>query len=105
MMNGGKRGSRSGTTNEWGSFSNLATSASTSSKASAASYVSSSLATRVSLLSLLDKSTVDMVKNANVDYATGSLCSSCSIPPHKARGLWLNGKGCAMCHYDNNYGG
>ena len=44
-----------GTTNDWGSFSNLATSASTSSKASA-SYVSSSLTTRVSLLSLSDKS-------------------------------------------------
>ena len=56
-----------GTTNDGGSFSNLTTSASTSSKASA-SYVSSSssLTTRVSLLSLSDKSTADMVKCANV---------------------------------------
>ena len=55
-----------GTTNDWGSFSNLTTSTSTSSKASA-SYVSSSLMTRVSLLSLSDKSTADMVNCANVD--------------------------------------
>ena len=64
-----------GTTNDCGSFSNFTTSASTLSKASA-SYVSSSLTTRVSLLSLTDKSTADMVKCANVDYANGSFCSS-----------------------------
>ena len=61
-----------GTTNDWGSFSNFTTSASTSSKISA-SCVSSSLMTRVSLLSLSDKSTADMVKCASVNYATGSL--------------------------------
>ena len=66
-----------GTTNDWDSFSNLATSASTSSKTSA-SYISSSLTTRVSLLSLSDKSSVYMIKYANVDHATGSFCSSCS---------------------------
>ena len=72
-----------GTTNDWDSFSYLATSASTSSKASA-SYISSSLTTRVSLLSLSDKSTADVVECADVDYATGSFCSSCSIPPPMA---------------------
>ena len=83
---------------------NVGKSASTSSKTSA-SYVSSSLTTRVSLVSLSDKSTVDMVKNTNVDYATGSFCSSCSIPPCVAGGLWCDGEGCAMCHYDDNCGG
>ena len=69
------------------------------SKASA-SYVSSSITTRVSLLSLSDKSTADVVECADVDYATGSFCSSYSIPPHMARGLWSSGNGCAMCNYD-----
>ena len=59
---------------------------------------SSSSTTRVSLL----KSTADMVKYTDVDYATGSLCSSCSIPPLTAGGLWSNGKGCAMCDYDDD---
>ena len=81
-----------GATNDWGSFSNFTTSASTFSKASA-SYVSSSLTTRVSLLSLSDKSTADVVECADVDYATGSFCSSCSIPPPMAHGFWSSGKG------------
>ena len=48
-----------------------------------ASFVSSSLTTRVSLLSLSDKSTVDVMGNVDVDYGTGSFCSSCAIPPPK----------------------
>ena len=66
-----------GSTNDWSSCNNFTTSASTFSKASA-SYVSSSLTTRVSLLSLSDKSTADVVECADLDYATGSFCSSCS---------------------------
>ena len=89
-----------GSTNDWGSFSNFTTSASTLSK-TPASYVSSSLTTRVSLL----KSTADIVECIDVDYATGSFCSSCSIPPPTAGGLWSSGKGCAMCNYDDNRGG
>ena len=54
---------------------------------------------RVSLLSLSDKSTVGMV--GNTDYATGSFCSSCSVEPTLPSGSWLDGKGCAMCSYDN----
>ena len=54
----------SGNTNDWGSLSSFTTSASTSSKTSAL-YVSSSLTTRVSLLSISEKSTVDMVKKTN----------------------------------------
>ena len=90
-----------GSTNDWSSCNNFTISASSFSKASA-SYVSSSLTTRVSLLSLSDKSTADAAEYANVDYATGSFCSSCSIPPHMARGLWSSGKGCAMCNNDDN---
>ena len=37
------------------------------------------------------------------DYATGSFCSSCSIPPTLPGRFWLDGIGCAMCSYD--YGG
>ena len=68
-----------------------------------ASCVSSSSTTKVSLL----KSAADVVKCTDVDYATGSFCSSCSIPPLMAGGLWSTGKGCAMCDYDynDNYGG
>ena len=54
-----------GTTNDCGSFSNFTTSASTLSKASML-YVSSSITTRVSLLSLSDKSTADVVECADV---------------------------------------
>ena len=89
-----------GSTNDWGSFSSFTTSASTLSK-TPASYVSSSLTTRVSLL----KSAADVVKCTDVDCATGSFCSSCSIPPLTAGGLWSNGKGYAMCNYDDNCGG
>merc|ERR1711991_33346 len=71
-----------GSTNDGGSFSSFTTSASTPSK-TPASYVSSSLTTRVSLL----KSAADVVKCTDVDYATGSFCSSCSIPPLMAGGL------------------
>ena len=58
-----------------GAFGDLAISSKTS-----ASFVSSSLTTGISLLSPSDKSTVDMVGNVDVDYATGSFCSSCAIP-------------------------
>merc|ERR1712196_19832 len=81
-----------GSTNAWNSFSNFTTSASTCSRASA-SYVSSSLTARVSSLSLSDRSTADVVECAEVDYATGSFCSSCSIPPPMAHGFWSSGKG------------
>ena len=84
-----------GSTNDGGLFSSFTTSASTLSK-TPASYVSSSLTTRVSLL----KSAADVVKCTDVDDATGSFCSSCSIPPLTAGGLWSNGKGCSMCDYD-----
>ena len=89
-------------TNNEGSFNRFTTSASTFSK-TPASYVSSSLTTKVPLL----KSAADVVKCTDVDYATGSFCSSCSIPPLMAGGLWSNGKGCAMCDYDydDNRGG
>ena len=39
------------------------------------SFVSSSLTTGISLLSLSDKSTVDVVGNLDVDYVTGPFCS------------------------------
>ena len=70
-----------------GCFGDLAISTTTSPKTSA-SFVSSSLTTGISLLSPSDKSTVDMVGNVDVDYATGSFCSSCAIPPRKAGGGW-----------------
>ena len=106
-----------GSTNEEGSFNSFTTSASTFLK-TPASYVSSSLTTRVSLL----KSAADVVKRTdedyatmsdsnyddnrgqarctNVDYATGSFCSSCSIPPLTVGGFWSPGNGCDMCDYD-----
>ena len=70
-------------------------------KKTSASFVSSSLTNRVSLLSLSDKPTVDMI--GTTDYATGSFCSSCSIQPTLPGRFWLDGMGCAMCSYD--YGG
>ena len=87
-----------GNIDDKGSFCDPSTSTSTSPKTSA-SFVTSSLTNRVSLLSLSDKSTVDMV--GITDYATGSFCSSCSIEPSMPGGLWLDGIGCAMCSYDN----
>ena len=66
-----------GSTNDGGSFSSSTTFALALSK-TPASYVSSFLTTKVSLL----KSAADVVKYTDVDYATGSFCSSCSIPPH-----------------------
>ena len=63
-----------------GSFGALAISITTSPKTSA-SFISSSLTTGISLLSPSDKLTVDVVGNVEVDYATGSFCSSCAIPP------------------------
>ena len=108
-----------GSTKDEGSLNSFTTSASTLSK-TPASYVSSSLTTRVSLL----KSAADVVKRTDedyatmcdsnyddnrglaqctdVDYATGSFCSSCSIPPLTAGGFWSPGNGCAMCDYDCN---
>ena len=83
-----------------GSFCDPSTSTLTSPKTSA-SFVTSSLTNRVSLLSLSDKSTVDMI--GTTDYATGSFCSSCSIQPTLPGRFWLDGMGCAMCSYD--YGG
>ena len=67
-----------GVIDDKGSFCDPSTSTTTSPKTSA-SFVTSSLTNRVSLLSLSDKSTVGMA--GNTDYATGSFCSSCSIPP------------------------
>ena len=63
-----------GNTDDLGSFGDLATSTTTSSKTSA-SFVSSSLTTGISLLSLSDKSTVDVVGNLDMDYVTGPFCS------------------------------
>ena len=82
------------------SFSSFTTSASTLPK-TPASYVSSSLTTSATLLKL----TADVVEYTDVDYATESFCSLCSIPPPTAGGLWSSGKGCAMCNYDDNCGG
>ena len=76
-----------GSTNDWVSFSNFTTSASTLSKASML-YVSSSITTRVSLLSLSDKSTADVVECADVDYATGSFCCLLFMLHPTAYGSW-----------------
>ena len=77
-----------GDTDDLGSFGNLATSTTTSSKTSV-SFVSSSLTTGFSLLSLSDKSAVDVVGDLDVaDCATGSFCSSCAILPRVVGGLW-----------------
>merc|ERR1712178_35972 len=65
-----------GVIDDKGPFYDPSTSTLTSTKTSA-SFVTSSLTNRVSLLSLSDKSTVDMI--GTTDYATGSFCSSCSI--------------------------
>ena len=85
-----------------GSFCDPSTSSSTSPKTSV-SLVTSSLTNRVSLLSLSDKPTVDMI--GTTDYATGSFCSSCSIQPTLPGRFWLDGMGCAMCSYDYGSGG
>ena len=88
-----------GDTDDLGSLDNLATSTTTSSKTSV-SFVSSSLTTGISLLSLSDKSAVDVVGDLDVDdCATGSFCSSCAIPPRVAGGLWSDGVGCDACCY------
>ena len=80
-------------------FRTLKASTTTSSKTSV-SFVSSSLTTGFSLLSLLDKSAVDVVGDLDVDdCATGSFCSSCAIPPRVAGGLWSDGVGCDACCY------
>ena len=70
-----------------GAFGDLATSTTTSSKTSA-SIVSSSLTTEISLLSLSDKSAVDVVGDLDVDCATEPFCSSCAIPPRGVGRLW-----------------
>ena len=52
------------------------------------------------LLSLSDKSAVDVVGDLDVvDCATGSFCSSCAIPPRVAGGLWSDGVGCDACSF------
>ena len=88
-----------GDIDDLGSLDNLATSTTTSSKTSV-SFVSSSLTTGISLLSLSDKSAVDVVGDLDVDdCATGSFCSSCAIPPRVAGGLWSAGVGCDACYF------
>ena len=80
-----------GDSDDLGSLDNLATSTTTSSKTSV-SFVSSPLTTGFSLLSLSDKSAVDVVGDLDVDdCATGSFCSSCAIPPRVVGGLWSGG--------------
>ena len=87
-----------GATDDLGS-GNLATPTTTSAKTSV-SFVSSSLTTGFSLLSLSGKSAVDVVGDLDVDdCATGSFCSSCAIPPRAAGGLWSDGVGCDACCY------
>ena len=80
-----------GNTNDLGSYNSLATFTTTSSK-TPASFVSTSFLTiRASLLSLSDKSTGGVVGNVDMDYATGSFCSSSySIPPPAAGELWCS---------------
>ena len=90
-------------TDDLGSLDNLATSTTTSSKTSV-SFVSSSLTTGFSLMSLSDKSAVDATRLGGRrwymdDCATGSFCSSCAIPPRVAGGLWSDGVGCDACCY------
>ena len=41
--------------------------------------------------SVSDKSTSDVMDNVDVDYAAGSFCLSCSIPPPMAGGLGVGG--------------
>ena len=71
-----------GNTDDLGTFGDFATISTTASSKISASSVSSSLTTGIYLLSLSDKPTVDVMGNVDVDYATGSFCSSCAIPPH-----------------------
>ena len=67
-----------GNTDDLGSFGNLATSTTTSSKTSV-SFVSSPLTTGNSLLSLSDKSAVDVVGDLDVDCATGYVSVTDSV--------------------------
>jgi hypothetical protein len=92
-----------GNNDDLSTFGDLVISTTTSSKTSA-SFVSS-LTTGISLVSLSDKSTVDVVGNLNVGCATGSFCSSCAIPPRVVGGLWNDGVGCDVCCYDCGSGG
>ena len=90
-----------GDTGDLGSFGNHATPTTTSSETSVSS-ISSSLTTGSSLLSPSDESAVvvaDPMSNVfdTNDCATGSFCSSCSIPPRVAGGLWREGVGCDAC--------
>ena len=92
-----------GDIDDLGSLDNLATSTTTSSKTSV-SFVSSSLTTGFSLMSLSDKSAVDATRLGGRcwymdDCATGSFCSSCAIPPRVAGGLWSAGVGCDACYF------
>ena len=90
-----------GDTDDLGSFGNRTTPTTTSSETSVSS-ISPSLTTGFSLLSPSDESAVvvaDPMKNEFDinDCATGSFCSSCSIPPRVAGGLWSKGVGCDAC--------
>ena len=92
-----------GNTGDLGSFGNRATPTTTSSETSVSS-ISSSLTTGSSLLSPSDESAVvvaDPMSNVfdTNDCATGSFCSSCSIPPRVAGGLWREGAGCGACYF------
>ena len=91
-----------GNTGDLGSFGNRATPTTTSSETSVSS-ISSSLTTGSSLLSPSDESAPVVVADPmsndfdTNDCATGSFCSSCSIPPRVAGGLWRGGVGCDAC--------
>ena len=84
-----------GNTDDLGAFGDLAISTTTPPQTSG-SFVSSSLTTGISLLSLSDKSAVDVVGDLDVDCATESFCSSCAIPPRVVGGLWSDGVGCVI---------
>ena len=74
-----------GDTGNLGCFRDLAISTTISQKPSASVVCLLLFDDQISLLSLLEKPTVDVAKKSDVDLATGSFCSSCSIldfPPH-----------------------
>ena len=58
---------------------------------------------RASLLSLSDKSTGDVFGNVDVDYATGSFCSSCSIPPPEACGFCVSKNDSEPAHLGGDF--
>ena len=84
-------------------FSALAISTSTSPK-SPASFVSSSLMTGISSLSLSGKSTVDVVGNMDVDCAAELFLFFARHPATYIAGrLWCDGAGFDVCWYDRSY--